>query len=87
MSKHNKIDIADFRVKGDHKVDLADWPTQVKPFYDSKDAYKDMLEAGTERLSELQEMLYAHDRYSMLVKDGKVVRAAGDVAVPMVPKW
>ena len=67
MSKHNKIDIADFRVKGDHKVDLADWPTQVKPFYDSKDAYKDMLEAGTERLSELQEMLYAHDRYSLLV--------------------
>ena len=67
MSKHNKIDIANFRVKGDHKVDLADWPTQVKPFYDSKDAYKDMLEAGTERLSELQEMLYAHDRYSLLV--------------------
>ena len=66
MSKH-KIDIADFRVKGDHKEDLADWPTQVKPFYDSKDAYKDMLEAGTERLSELQEMLYAHDRYSLLV--------------------
>ena len=26
-----------------------------------------MLEAGTERLSELQEMLYAHDRYSLLV--------------------
>jgi PPK2 family polyphosphate:nucleotide phosphotransferase len=67
VSKQTPIDIADFRVKGGKKLDLADWPTQVKPFYDSKDAYKDMLEAGTERLTRLQEMLYAHDRYSLLV--------------------
>jgi PPK2 family polyphosphate:nucleotide phosphotransferase len=67
MSKHKTIDIADFRVKGGHKVDLTDWPTRVEPLYDSKDAYKDLLEAGTERLSALQEMLYAHDRYSLLV--------------------
>ncbi len=66
MSKHKPIDIADFRVKGG-KVDLADWPTRVAPFYDGKDAYKDLLAAGTERLSALQEMLYAHDRYALLV--------------------
>lgn len=67
MSKHESIDINDFRVPGGKKVDLAEWPTQVEPFYDSKASYKDMLEAGTKRLSELQEMLYAHDRYSLLV--------------------
>lgn len=67
MSKHKPIDIADFRIKGGKKLDLADWPTRVAPFYDSKDAYKAMLEAGTERLAELQEMLYAHDRYALLV--------------------
>jgi len=67
MSKHKPIDIADFRVKGGGKVDLADWPTRVAPFYDGKDAYKDLLAAGTERLSALQEMLYAHDRYALLV--------------------
>ena len=67
MNKHRPIDIADFRVKGGRKVDLADWPTRVAPFYDDKDAYKDLLAAGTERLAELQEMLYAHDRYALLV--------------------
>ena len=67
MSKQKTIDIADFRVKGDKKVDLAQWPTRVDPFYDSKDAYKALLENGTARLSELQELLYAHDRYSLLV--------------------
>lgn len=67
MSKHKTIDIAEYRVQGGKKVDLADWSTQAPPFYGSKSDYKDMLEAGTERLAELQEMLYAHDRYSLLV--------------------
>lgn len=84
MSKHKTIDIADFRVKGGHKVDLADWPTRVEPFYDSKDAYKDMLEAGTERLAELQEMLYAHDRYSLLVIFQAMDAAGKDGAIAHV---
>ena len=67
MSKQEPIDIAAFRVTGGRKLDLADWPTKVAPFYAGKTDYKDRLEAGTARLSELQERLYAHDRYSLLV--------------------
>ena len=67
MSKQEPIDIAAFRVAGGRKLDLADWPTKVAPFYAGKTDYKDRLEAGTARLSELQERLYAHDRYSRLV--------------------
>jgi len=67
MSKHKPIDIAEFRVEGGKKVDLADWPTKDRAVYDSKSDYEERLDAGTERLAELQEMLYAHDRYSLLV--------------------
>ena len=67
MSKDRPIDITAFRVADGIKLDLADWPTKVAPFYDGKSDYKDRLEAGTQRMSELQEMLYAHDRYSLLV--------------------
>ena len=64
MSKQEPIDIAAFRVTGGRKLDLADWPTKVAPFYAGKTDYKDRLEAGTARLSELQERLYAHDRFT-----------------------
>ena len=84
MSKHKTIDITDFRVKGSHKVDLADWPTKVAPLYDNKDDYKDKLDAGTERLSELQEMLYAHDRYSLLVIFQAMDAAGKDGAISHV---
>ena len=81
MSKHDKIDIADFRVKGGHKEDLADWPTQVKPFYDSKDAYKDMLEAGTERLlRKLGVEVHTDARVAEVLADG--VRLADGRILP-----
>ena len=67
MSKHKPIDIAEFRVQGGRKIDLADWPTRVHALYDSKSDYQERLDAGTARMAELQEMLYAHDRYSLLV--------------------
>ncbi len=67
MSKPKPIDIAEFRVKAGKKIDLAEWQTNVDALYDSKSDYKERLDAGTARLSGLQEMLYAHDRYSLLV--------------------
>ena len=45
MSKHKPIDIAEFRVKGGKKIDLADWPTQVHALYDSKSDYQERLDA------------------------------------------
>ncbi len=67
MSKHKPIDITEFQVKGGKKIDLADWPTKVAALYDTKNDYQERLDEGTSRLAELQELLYAHDRYSLLV--------------------
>lgn len=62
-----KIDPSAFRVTPGEKVDLAKRPTQVKPVYDSKKAYKKMLEARVDELSDLQRMHYASNRHSLLL--------------------
>jgi PPK2 family polyphosphate:nucleotide phosphotransferase len=56
-----------FRAKQGRKIDLADWPTRVASFYKSKDDYRRLLDAHVRRLSERQTLLYAHDRYSLLL--------------------
>lgn len=67
MSKADDIDIGDYRVKPATRVRLARRPTRVAPFYASKEHYEQLLAAGTKRLSELQQLLYAHDRYALLL--------------------
>jgi len=61
------IAIKPFRPKPGRKIDLADWPTRVPSFYKSKDDYRHLLDAHIRRLSERQTLLYAHDRYALLV--------------------
>jgi len=61
------IAVKRFRARPGRKIDLADWPTRVPSFYKSKDDYRDLLEAHTRRLSERQTLLYAHDRYALLL--------------------
>ena len=56
-----------FRAKPGRKVDLDAWPTRVRSFYKSKDEYRELLDAHKARLSERQTLLYAHDRYSLLL--------------------
>ncbi len=62
-----KFDPKDFRVAPGKKVNLAKWSTQVEPFYDSKASYRELLEQYRDELSELQSVMYAHDRYSLLL--------------------
>src|SRR5438552_8096495 len=62
-----EIDPKRFRAGERAKIRLADWATKVKPFYKSKDEYKEILGKHTEKLSELQNRLYAQDRYSLLL--------------------
>jgi PPK2 family polyphosphate:nucleotide phosphotransferase len=62
-----EIDSARFRVPPDANVRLAEWPTKVPKYYGSKREYRERLAAGTDRLSQLQRMLYAHNRYSLLL--------------------
>lgn len=62
-----KCRLDDFRVAPAKKVSLTKWPTKVKPFYGSKERYRELLEEYREELSGLQRVLYAHDRYAMLL--------------------
>ena len=62
-----KMDSRQFRVKEGSKVRLDQRPTLVKPFFRSKADYKNLLDRHKAELSELQNRLYAHNRYSLLL--------------------
>ena len=62
-----KIKSEDFCVKEGEQVDLRKWPTRVKPAYKSKKEYKKYLEEHVEKLSELQRLHYASNRYAVLL--------------------
>ena len=61
------IDVSPFRVPESKRVDLKKWPTRVEPFYDSKEHYRLLLADHVDRLAQRQDMLYAHDRYALLL--------------------
>jgi PPK2 family polyphosphate:nucleotide phosphotransferase len=61
------IDVSPFRVPEGRRVDLKKWPTRVKPFYESKDQYRSLLAEHIERLAARQNLLYAQDRYALLL--------------------
>jgi len=62
-----KIDSKDFRVQSGKKVKLSEWPTVVKPFYKSKDHYKELLAEQVDDLDSLQRLLYADSRHALLL--------------------
>ena len=62
-----KIDTKDFRVQPGKEVDLSKWPTIVDPYYKSKRRYKEILLEHMEKLSSLQQLLYASDDRALLV--------------------
>ncbi|HVT51555.1 MAG TPA: ADP-polyphosphate phosphotransferase [Dongiaceae bacterium] len=62
-----KIAVDRFRIRENEKVDLGKRPTAVDPVYESKGDYKKILKDHVERLSELQRMLYASNRYAVLL--------------------
>ncbi len=62
-----KIDADRFRVRPGERVRLKKWPTRVKPFYASKAESEAQLARHVEQLSELQNLLYADDRYALLL--------------------
>jgi polyphosphate kinase 2 (PPK2 family) len=61
------IDIKSFRVRTGARIKLREWPTRVKPLCQSKADYRKALTDHVRRLSELQDLLYAFDRYALLV--------------------
>ena len=61
------LDVEQFRVREGSHVDLKKRPTRVPPFYESKEDYRGLLAEHKDKLSERQTLLYAHDRYSLLL--------------------
>ena len=79
-----KIDINDFRVPVDKKVELDSWPTRVEPVYQSKKQYKKLLEAQIDALREQQQLQYADDRNSLLLIFQAMDAAGKDGAIKHV---
>jgi PPK2 family polyphosphate:nucleotide phosphotransferase len=61
------IDSRTFRVRKGEKVPIRKRPTLVKPFYKSKEHYRQLLEKHVRELSSLQQVHYANDRYALLL--------------------
>ena len=62
-----KIHSKEFRVNPGEKIKLSKLPTKVDHFYGSKQEYKNLLETQVEKLSELQRVHYASNRYALLL--------------------
>ena len=62
-----KINSKSFQVREGHEVDLKKWPTKVDPVYKSKEQYKKILDEHVAQLSSQQELLYASNRYAVLL--------------------
>jgi PPK2 family polyphosphate:nucleotide phosphotransferase len=62
-----KINSKHFRARPGGKVNLHEWPTIVKPLFSSKKEYQEALQKHVEKLSSLQQLLYASDRYALLL--------------------
>ncbi len=62
-----KVNAAKFRLKPGRAWSLSKAPTAIEPLYKSKSHYRKMLARQVEELSELQSLLYAHDRYALLL--------------------
>ncbi len=62
-----KIDIREFQVPEKDKVHLAKWPTRIKPVYDSKQHYRELLREHVRDLSGLQQLQYAANTWAVLL--------------------
>src|SRR5665811_1196494 len=79
-----KISSKDFRVLEGHEVNLRKWPTNVKPVYKSKEHYQKLLGEHVAQLSSQQELLYASNRYAVLLIFQAMDAAGKDGAIKHV---
>ncbi len=85
---HKLIDTQPFAFDGKRPLVLQEQPHQLPDLYDDKDEYKDLLKEFQEEVDDLQNMMYAHDRYSLLLifqamdaagKDGTIRRVMSGI--------
>ena len=79
-----KISIKEFRVREGERVRLNRHKTKVKPFYNSEDDYKKLLDNYTEELRDLQNLLYAQNQHALLLIFQAMDAAGKDGAIKHV---
>jgi PPK2 family polyphosphate:nucleotide phosphotransferase len=79
-----KISSKDFRVPEGEGVNLKKWPTKVDPVYKSKEQYQELLREHVVQLSLQQELLYASNRYAVLLIFQAMDAAGKDGAIKHV---
>jgi PPK2 family polyphosphate:nucleotide phosphotransferase len=79
-----KINLRDFRVREGDEVNLRKWPTMVDPVYKSKEHYQKLLGEHVAQLSSLQQLLYASNRYAVLLVFQAMDAAGKDGAIKHV---
>jgi PPK2 family polyphosphate:nucleotide phosphotransferase len=79
-----KIRIKDFAVSADKKIRLSEMPTSVTPYFENKKEYEAILAKHTGSLSALQSLLYADDRYAVLLIFQAMDAAGKDGAIKHV---
>ena len=79
-----KINSKDFRVRKGDEVNLKKWPTTVEPVYESKEHYHKLLGEHVAQLSALQQLLYASNRYAVLLIFQAMDAAGKDGAIKHV---
>lgn len=62
-----KIEVNDFLFDGSEKFSISDTKTKIKDFYQDKEDYETSLGDLNKQMDELQSMMYAHNRYGLLV--------------------
>jgi PPK2 family polyphosphate:nucleotide phosphotransferase len=79
-----KMNTDQFAVPPEKKVNLKHWPSRIKPFYGSEEDYQERLQEHVQRLSATQELLYAHNRYAVLLIFQAMDAAGKDSAIKHV---
>jgi PPK2 family polyphosphate:nucleotide phosphotransferase len=64
---HTQLDYSAFEFNGDRELSLSELPTKIKDVYEDKKDYRELLEEFREEIDELQNTMYAHDRYGLLL--------------------
>jgi PPK2 family polyphosphate:nucleotide phosphotransferase len=62
-----RIDLKNYRVPPDKKMDLSKWATTADPYYESTKQYRELMQKQMAKLSSLQRLHYASHRYALLL--------------------
>lgn len=84
MAEDNLINAEKFLVKAGKKISLKDYDTEYKGNKLDKEKGEELLDVSREKLSDLQDKLYAHNKYSVLIVFQAMDTAGKDGAVKHV---